>query len=274
MHRPDRELTVRAGTASICCRMFGEHGPRLVLLHGNGGDYSVFERQLGAFSQHCRVIAIDSRGHGSSSLGDEQMVAKAPSGRIVPGLSLTRMAKDTTAVLDALRIDQTSVLGFGGGGAVALYLALLWPERVERLILAGTALSPRGLQWPVRLGMLAAYGACRAFSGLSAAAEERRQILGLTACQPALSPAQLGAICAPTLVMAAQHDLVQRRHSQLIARSIEGAQLCLVPHARHDLFASAPGLVAEKVLQFVLQADAQPGRDEHLYRPHMAGSAI
>ena len=44
-------------------------GPPLVLLHGNGEDGSYFSRQLGDFSQHYRVITVDTRGHGKSPRG-------------------------------------------------------------------------------------------------------------------------------------------------------------------------------------------------------------
>ena len=39
-------------------------GPPLLLLHGNGEDGSYFVHQMGAFSLHYTVYAIDTRGHG------------------------------------------------------------------------------------------------------------------------------------------------------------------------------------------------------------------
>ena len=43
----------------------GEGFP-LVLLHGNGEDHTYFKRQMEPFSQHFRVISVDTRGHGES----------------------------------------------------------------------------------------------------------------------------------------------------------------------------------------------------------------
>ena len=49
----------------LCCVEAGEGFP-LVLLHGNGEDHTYFKRQMGPFSQHFRVIAVDTRGLGES----------------------------------------------------------------------------------------------------------------------------------------------------------------------------------------------------------------
>lgn len=42
----------------------------LILLHGNGEDVSYFEHQMEPFSEHFRVIAIDTRGHGKTPRGE------------------------------------------------------------------------------------------------------------------------------------------------------------------------------------------------------------
>ena len=46
----------------------GEGFP-LVLLHGNGEDYTYFKHQLEPFSEHYRVIIVETRGHGNSPRG-------------------------------------------------------------------------------------------------------------------------------------------------------------------------------------------------------------
>jgi pimeloyl-ACP methyl ester carboxylesterase len=49
------------------------------------------------------------------------------------------MAEDALALLDHLGIQRAHVLGHSMGGFAALDLAAAFPERVDRLILAGTA---------------------------------------------------------------------------------------------------------------------------------------
>jgi pimeloyl-ACP methyl ester carboxylesterase len=100
-----------------------ERGRPLVLLHGGMGnieDFNSFIAPLGEF----RLIGIDSRGHGASTLGN------AP-------LTYERLEKDLTAVLDHLSLARTTVLGFSDGGIVAYRLAIHQPSRVERLITIG-----------------------------------------------------------------------------------------------------------------------------------------
>ncbi len=62
---------------------------------------------------------------------------------------LTAHLEDLEGLLNDLRIDRCLVLGWSLGGIVALELALRCPERVEGLILVGTAARPRGKHPPV-----------------------------------------------------------------------------------------------------------------------------
>ncbi|MCI4369123.1 MAG: alpha/beta fold hydrolase, partial [Thermoplasmata archaeon] len=41
-------------------------GPAIVLLHGLGGDHTVWEAQLSGLASDFRVLAPDLRGHGRS----------------------------------------------------------------------------------------------------------------------------------------------------------------------------------------------------------------
>lgn len=52
----------------LCCVEAGEGFP-LVLLHGNGEDHTYFKRQMGPFSQHFRVIAVDTGAMGRAPEG-------------------------------------------------------------------------------------------------------------------------------------------------------------------------------------------------------------
>lgn len=112
----------------LCCVEAGEGFP-LVLLHGNGEDHTYFKRQMGPFSQHFRVIAVDTRGHGESPRGT------AP-------FTLEQFAEDLKEFLDGRSITRCHLLGFSDGGNIALLFALKYPEYVEKLILNGADLVP------------------------------------------------------------------------------------------------------------------------------------
>jgi lipase len=104
---------------------FGAGRPVLALhgLSGYGGRWRRFaESQLGGF----RVIAPDLRGHGQS-------VAYPP-------WTLEQFAADVLGVMDGLGLERVPVMGHSYGGAIAVYLAAVAPERVERLVLVDPAL--------------------------------------------------------------------------------------------------------------------------------------
>ncbi|MCI0394707.1 MAG: alpha/beta fold hydrolase [Chloroflexi bacterium] len=99
----------------------------LVLLHGFGGRASQWRYQIEAFAERNRVLAIDLRGHGRSS-------------RPLSGYEMPRLLQDLVAVLNARRVTGPFILvGHSFGGAVATEFALLYPERVNRLILVASA---------------------------------------------------------------------------------------------------------------------------------------
>ena len=104
-------------------------GQPLVLLPGLGMRAAHWAPHLPILAANRRVIALDVRGGAESD---------CPSGPY----DTRQMADDTALALDALGIDRADVLGFSMGGFVAQSLALEHAERVDRMVLALTALRP------------------------------------------------------------------------------------------------------------------------------------
>ena len=69
--------------------------------------------------------------------------------------------------------------------------------------------------------------------------------------QPQIDPADLGRIGAPTLVMAGDGDHITTAHTVAIARAIPGAQLAIVPGARHMVIEHRPALVNQLLREFL-----------------------
>ena len=90
-------------------------------MRAHGAGARLLEPLAGTF----RVISFDNRGIGGSD---------RPPGPY----SARMMAEDAVAVLDAAGVGRAHVLGASLGGMVAQELALGWPERVDRLVLACT----------------------------------------------------------------------------------------------------------------------------------------
>lgn len=102
--------------------------PLLLLQHfrGNMDDWDPL--LVDSLAQHREVILFDNTGVGLSS-------GRTPR-------SITAMARDAIAFVDALVLKEMDVLGYSIGGMIAQELALLRPRQVRRLILAATG--PRG----------------------------------------------------------------------------------------------------------------------------------
>jgi pimeloyl-ACP methyl ester carboxylesterase len=100
-------------------------GTPLVLLAGLGYPAWQWHRMAPLLAAHCQVILPDNRGVGQSS---------KPAGPYTAEL----LAVDTVGLLDALEIEQAVILGHSMGGFIAQALALDYPQRVGKLILAAT----------------------------------------------------------------------------------------------------------------------------------------
>jgi 3-oxoadipate enol-lactonase len=102
-------------------------GPRLLSISGTGGDLrqspNIFETPL---AQEFEILAYDQRGLGQTSRPD------------IP-YTMADYAADADALLDVVGWDHCSVMGVSFGGMVAQELALRYPHRVERLVLACTS---------------------------------------------------------------------------------------------------------------------------------------
>lgn len=237
---------------TIYYRLYGrEHTPPVLLLHGNGEDGSIFDKQVPALAQHFQVVLMDSRAHGRSVYKPDGPVAAIQDGRRINGITLAMMAQDAAALLDWLGLSQAAVVGFSDGANIALQMALHMPDRVSRMVLAGGNLTPAGVQLGTQLPIVFGYGVCALLSHFFSEAEMKRQILGLMVKQPHVSAESLNALKCPVLVMAGSRDCIKRSHTELIARAIPDAQLCIVPDSGHNLFASQPNLVNQILLAFL-----------------------
>ena len=210
----------------------------LILLHGNGEDVSYFVHQMELFSKHFRVIAIDTRGHGKTPRGE------AP-------FTIRQFADDLLGFMDAHGIQKAHLLGFSDGGNIAMIFAMKYPERVEKLILDGANLDTSGVKWRIQLSIDIGYWMARLFARKRPEAQKNAELLGLMVNDPNVKPEELSRIQAPTLVLAGTNDMIKESHTRLIARSIPGAKMVILP-GDHFVANKNPRPFNEAVLQFLL----------------------
>ena len=213
-------------------------GQPLILLHGNGESCDYFEHQIPCFARSYRVIAIDTRGHGKSPRGDKPFTIK-------------QFAEDLKDFMDEKNIEKALLLGFSDGGNIALTFALKYPERVEKMIVDGANLFPRGVkplyQWPIEVG----YRIAKMFSKKSAKAKANAEMLGLMVNEPHIEPSELSCLTMPVLVVAGTKDMIKESHTRLIYKSLPNAQMNLIEgdHFVANKNPEAFNRVVEQILQ-------------------------
>ena len=241
-------------------------GSHLVLVPGLGAKGTSWSPFLERASENFRVLTYDNRGSG-----------RAPA--IRGDVSIRELALDLLRLLDQLGVERTAVVGRSMGGMIAQELALLAPERVERLVLLSSSgradahlasvfrtwaeLAEQGvaaelrhrssLLWCLGREALEHEGRVRAY--LSARARSDRPddyARQARACAAHDRLAELWQVSAPTLVVTGTDDrLTPVCHAEELARAIPGARLAHVPGAGHLAYLEKPDLFAELVLGFL-----------------------
>lgn len=102
-------------------------GPRVVLLSGSGADLRVNQRRgHGVLESSCEVLMYDQRGLGQTSKPDV-------------AYTMADYADDCVALMDVFGWQRAHLVGVSFGGMVAQHVALAYPDRVDRLVLACTS---------------------------------------------------------------------------------------------------------------------------------------
>ena len=244
-------------------------GEPLLLIHGLGYARWGWEPVLPGLAERFDVILFDNRGIGGSD---------APPGPY----TAAEMAADAVQVLDESGVERAHVVGTSLGGMVAQELALGWPARVDRLVLACTTPGgPRAHPMPgVTVALLAEAAtlepavALRRFVENALAPEtvaQRPELVDrimthrlATAQQPAAWAAQaaagaafdafdrLGGLGAPTVVQHGSEDaVVDPRNADLLVQLLPNARLERFPGTGHLFFWEQPERFVESVSAFV-----------------------
>jgi pimeloyl-ACP methyl ester carboxylesterase len=104
-------------------------GTAVVLLHAGIADRRMWRGQIEALAGRHRVVNLDLRGYGGSTLPATEFAHH----------------NDVAGVLDGLGLARAALVGCSFGGSVAIDTALAHPDRVSALALFGAAVS--GHEW-------------------------------------------------------------------------------------------------------------------------------
>jgi pimeloyl-ACP methyl ester carboxylesterase len=224
----------------------GGSGSPVLLLHGGLSNSDYLADVARALAPKHRVILVDSRGHGRST-------------RDARPFGYDLMADDVVALLDTLKIDKAAVVGWSDGAIIGLDLAMRHPARVTRVFAFGANTLTSGVKDDVEQNPTFAAFVTRAggdYTRLSPTPGEydafHAQIGKMWESEPNWTDAQLATIKVPVWVVDGEHDeAIKREHTEMMAKTIPGARLLILPNASHFAFLQDPAAFNKAVAEFL-----------------------
>jgi pimeloyl-ACP methyl ester carboxylesterase len=218
----------------------GEGDP-LVLLHGGLTDSRDFSGNLGVLASRFRLLLPERRGHGHTA-------------DVAGPITVEVMAQDTIAFLDKIVGQPVRLVGYSAGAIVALWVAVRRPDLVDRLVLISGAFDPDGMILRPSADAAPPAPLVAAYAEVSPDGADHFPVviakLARAAEEPGLAPTELNTVTCPTLVMAADDDIVTLEHTLEMYRGLHDAQLAIIPATSHLLLHEKPELCTRLVTDF------------------------
>ncbi len=144
MSNPEIAKNIKTGSFNTNYHDVGEGEP-IMFIHGSGPGVSAFANWrlcMPALAEKFRVIAPDMAGFGFSD---------RPEGMTY---NMDVWVKQTIDLMDALGIEKTNLVGNSFGGALAISLAIKYPNRFNKIVLMGAM----GVEFDITDGLEQAWG--------------------------------------------------------------------------------------------------------------------
>jgi pimeloyl-ACP methyl ester carboxylesterase len=239
-------------------------GDPLVMIQGFSTNQSGWYAQVPFFKKYFQVVTFDNRGVGGSA---------KPSGPYTTRM----MADDTVALMDHLGIKKAHIMGISMGGMITQELAINYPGRVNKLVLAATfsckegasgdspdqkeALKLSPSKMARRMIDLAlnkpvyrfTFGLMAKIQLLTLKPADRIGLGGQgLACNSHNTLTRLRQIKAPTLVIVGTGDhIIKPSSSDVIASQIPHARTVKVEGGSHSLNVEYKSIFNKAVLEFL-----------------------
>jgi pimeloyl-ACP methyl ester carboxylesterase len=210
-------------------------GAPILLLHGGTSSIAGQKHLISLLAPHYEVIAVDTRGHGRSTLDDQP-------------LNYPSLADDMVRLLDQLGVGPVTIVGHSDGGTIGLILASKYPAKVRALAANGAhwrktgcgGLTPRTIEWFQTLtpAMVEQWGdARRSYESLNPEANWERfvsKVKELWLSETNLTEEDLKAIRCPVLISHGDRDtFVSLADVVWMYEQIPNASLYIAPDGGH-----------------------------------------
>ena len=257
--------------APLATREAGRGAP-VLLLHGIGGNRTVWNSVIPGLEPEFHVLAPDLRGHGRSA---------AP-----PGSTFTfeEMLGDVVGLLDERGLDSAHWVGLSGGALLALRAALDQRARCRSLIMVSgsayvdahtRAIAQRWAETyakegpdPFALRLLKDLYYPDWIEEHLDYADELRKDVEHHDYRPAVRWAEamgrfdernrIASITIPTLIIQAMDDaIVDASHGRILRQTIPGAQIRILPQTGHMIPVERPAETIEAITGHVRAAETR-----------------
>jgi pimeloyl-ACP methyl ester carboxylesterase len=243
---------VQINGAKIYYEEYGKGEP-LLLIHGNGGSINSMGNQIDYFKSKYRVIIADSRGQGKSEMKTDS-------------LTYVQITKDWEGLVNHLKLDSISIIGWSDGGIVGLEMGISGKTKIKKIVTMGANLRPDSTavkDWAVKEVSKHKKEVLLKIKEKDATQNwnVEKQMLGLLGDQPDIPVTDLAKIKAKVLIMAGDEDIIKNKHSVEIYENIPKAQLNIMPGETHFAPASNPVVFNEIASKFLSEPFKRPDSD-------------
>lgn len=202
-------MNILVNNVNLHYEVYGKGAP-IILLHGNGESIEIFDKLISKLKLTNTVYAIDSRCHGASDSAKD--------------ISYELMTSDVIAFIHKLNIQKPIIYGFSDGGIVALMIAIKESYLLEKIIVSGANIFPKGIKKSTLLFCKLTYFFTR------------NKLVKMMCYTPNISVISLNTISIPTYILAGENDVIQYEHTKLIADNVPNSTLEIVAGENHSSY--------------------------------------
>ena len=196
-------------------------GDVLIFLHGNSLDSGIFVNLYDYFSEKYKVVAIDSRGHGSSESGE------------VP-YSIDLFADDIINFCSKKKFANICLIGYSDGANVALMIAKKYPELIHKLVIISGNYKVDGIKKWLRNILKLLIILLIPFSKYFTSIKIQKWKFDLMLNNMGIAEIDLRKIMKPTLVLCAEKDLIYEEHTLDMHKNIKDSVLKVIKKTNHS----------------------------------------
>lgn len=245
---------VNVGDAKIYYEVYGEGRPVLLLHGGLYGYINEFSQYIPVLSKQFKVIAMATRGHGRSEIGNEPF-------------SYERYAKDVVKVLRNESPDSAVVIGFSDGAITAYLLAAEYKDITRKVVALAGGIDSSGHRKEAFEGYIKEKPEDVERNAPDFVRERKKlmpepdrwlefveKVHGVCEKQVIVSKDEARKIKCPVLTVGGDRDDYFKTEQFFdIYNTIPHSQLAIIPNCDHVGLIEKPMVFKEIVLPFILQ---------------------